>query len=116
MVEEDAIHNTQQEVSDTHQGKQGDFKSDESSQMSAFQNIKQKLQQIGQANREEVHEESVSSSMRDQFFEQDPLYEEEEEESIIYKDNKIYDQPKKALYGIKKAKNAFWIFNNWLIL
>lgn len=35
------------------------------------------------------------------------LEEVNKEVSIIYKDNKIFDQPKKAVYGIQKIVNEF---------
>ena len=37
------------------------------------------------------------------------LEEVNKEVSIIYKDNKIFDQPKKAVYGIQKIVNEFWM-------
>ena len=37
-------------------------------------------------------------------------YKERQEQSVIYKDEKVYDQPQRAMYGIKKANRNFWSF------
>ena len=34
-------------------------------------------------------------------------YKERQEQSVIYKDEKVYDQPQRAMYGIKKANRNF---------
>ena len=37
-------------------------------------------------------------------------YNQRQEQSVIYKDEKVYDQPQRAMYGIKKAQGKlFWI-------
>ena len=39
-------------------------------------------------------------------------YNQRQEQSVIYKDEKVYDQPQRAMYGIKKADGKlFWLKN-----
>lgn len=118
------------------QGTQGDFKqenSSQASQMSVFNQFQRELQKIGRPNvattsnntnynndssmqqqvKEVSHEEVKVQLDEDDHEEEEASPQESEDEdemeqSVVYSSGgNIYDQPHRAVYGIKKAKNMF---------
>ena len=105
------------EIEEVVQGKQGDFKNP----MTMLESIQQKLQMIGSKRSEDggpspgkdddmlglMAEEVTPEQWEQEATDVDDYYRKLEEQSVIYKDQKVFDQPQRAMYGIKKAGKLF---------